>query len=216
MRDGFRWSPDGRRIAYWQFDTSGVGIFTLLNNTDSVYPVATRSRIPRPARPTRRRASASSRPTAATRPGCRRRAIRATATWRGWSGRTTRDARHPAAEPAAEPAGRDDRRRRTGRVSRVFRDRVRDLGRRRGHGALGRPGRKLHVDQRARRLAAHLPLPREGGTSTTLVDQVRRRRRAVLGIDDGDEWLYFTASPDNPTSATCTAPDSTARARRSE
>ncbi len=23
VRDGFRWSPDGRRIAYWQFDTSG-------------------------------------------------------------------------------------------------------------------------------------------------------------------------------------------------
>ena len=39
VRDGFRWSPDGRRIAYWQFDTSGVGIFTLINNTDSIYPV---------------------------------------------------------------------------------------------------------------------------------------------------------------------------------
>ena len=24
IRDGFRWSPDGSRIAYWQFDTSGV------------------------------------------------------------------------------------------------------------------------------------------------------------------------------------------------
>jgi dipeptidyl-peptidase 4 len=30
VRDGFRWSPDGTKIAYWQFDTSGVGIFKLL------------------------------------------------------------------------------------------------------------------------------------------------------------------------------------------
>jgi dipeptidyl-peptidase 4 len=32
VRDGFRWSPDGRRIAYWQFDTSGVGTFKLIYN----------------------------------------------------------------------------------------------------------------------------------------------------------------------------------------
>jgi dipeptidyl-peptidase-4 len=32
LRDCFRWSPDGRRIAYWQFDTSGVGIFSLIYN----------------------------------------------------------------------------------------------------------------------------------------------------------------------------------------
>jgi dipeptidyl-peptidase-4 len=27
LRDGFRWSPDGRAVAYWQFDTSGVERF---------------------------------------------------------------------------------------------------------------------------------------------------------------------------------------------
>jgi dipeptidyl-peptidase 4 len=32
VRDAFRWSPDGRRIAYWQFDTSGVGMLKLLYN----------------------------------------------------------------------------------------------------------------------------------------------------------------------------------------
>lgn len=37
MRDGFRWSPDGRRIAYWQLDASGVRDFLLINNTDSLY-----------------------------------------------------------------------------------------------------------------------------------------------------------------------------------
>ena len=32
LRDCFRWSPDGRKIAYWRFDTSGVGIFPLIYN----------------------------------------------------------------------------------------------------------------------------------------------------------------------------------------
>jgi len=41
IRDGFRWSPDGTKIAYWQFDTSGVRSFTLINNTDSLYPKIT-------------------------------------------------------------------------------------------------------------------------------------------------------------------------------
>jgi dipeptidyl-peptidase-4 len=38
LRNGFRWSPDGSRIAYWQLDSEGVEMFTLINNTDSLYP----------------------------------------------------------------------------------------------------------------------------------------------------------------------------------
>lgn len=37
-RDGFRWSPDGKYIAYWQSDTEGTGVFDIINNVDSVYP----------------------------------------------------------------------------------------------------------------------------------------------------------------------------------
>lgn len=37
LQDGFRWSPDGARIAYWQLDASGVRDFLLINNTDSLY-----------------------------------------------------------------------------------------------------------------------------------------------------------------------------------
>lgn len=37
LRKGFRWSPDSRSIAYWQLDASGVGVFNMINNTDSVY-----------------------------------------------------------------------------------------------------------------------------------------------------------------------------------
>lgn len=36
-RDGFRWSPDGKYIAYWQTDTEGTGVFNMINNVDSVY-----------------------------------------------------------------------------------------------------------------------------------------------------------------------------------
>jgi dipeptidyl-peptidase 4 len=41
VRDGFRWSPDGRDLAFWRFDSSGVGRFSLLNNTATTYPVVT-------------------------------------------------------------------------------------------------------------------------------------------------------------------------------
>ncbi len=39
IRNGFRWSPDGHSIAYWQFDTTGVGVYTLINDTADAYPV---------------------------------------------------------------------------------------------------------------------------------------------------------------------------------
>jgi len=37
-RDGFRWSPDGKKISYWQSDTKGIGTFYMINNVDSIYP----------------------------------------------------------------------------------------------------------------------------------------------------------------------------------
>jgi dipeptidyl-peptidase-4 len=47
IRDGFRWSPDSRRIAYWQFDTTGVGIFSLVDDTTATYPAITRIPYPK-------------------------------------------------------------------------------------------------------------------------------------------------------------------------
>ncbi|MEP6732463.1 MAG: S9 family peptidase [bacterium] len=38
LRDAFRWSPDSKSIAFWQFDMSGVRDFLLINDTDSLYP----------------------------------------------------------------------------------------------------------------------------------------------------------------------------------
>ncbi|MBA3512866.1 MAG: S9 family peptidase [Pyrinomonadaceae bacterium] len=40
-RDGFRWSPDGKNIAYWQLNTEGVKEFQLINNTAGLYPIIT-------------------------------------------------------------------------------------------------------------------------------------------------------------------------------
>lgn len=37
-RDGFRWSPDGNYIAYWQSDTEGTGWFDMIDNVSSLYP----------------------------------------------------------------------------------------------------------------------------------------------------------------------------------
>lgn len=36
-RDGFRWSPDSKSIAYWQVDATKIKNFLMINNTDSIY-----------------------------------------------------------------------------------------------------------------------------------------------------------------------------------
>ncbi|MCC5854235.1 MAG: S9 family peptidase [Idiomarina sp.] len=41
LRDGFRWSPDGTHIAYWQVDTHGVPMFTMIDNVSELYPTLT-------------------------------------------------------------------------------------------------------------------------------------------------------------------------------
>ena len=38
LRDAFRWSKDSKKIAFWQINTEGVGIYTMINTLDSVYP----------------------------------------------------------------------------------------------------------------------------------------------------------------------------------
>ena len=46
LRDGFRWSPDGRSMAYWQFDTSGVGNYPLVYDTGGHDRILTRMPYP--------------------------------------------------------------------------------------------------------------------------------------------------------------------------
>jgi dipeptidyl-peptidase-4 len=66
LRDCWRWSPDSRSIAYWQFNAEGIKDFILLNNTKDLYPELTY--IPYPKAGTTN---------AAVRVGCRERGRRA-------------------------------------------------------------------------------------------------------------------------------------------
>ncbi len=38
IRDGFRFSPDGKHIAFWEIDSSGIELFPLVDNTSTLYP----------------------------------------------------------------------------------------------------------------------------------------------------------------------------------
>ena len=50
-RDGWRWSNDGKQIAYWQLNTTGVKNFMLINNTIGKYPVITTFPYPKAGEP---------------------------------------------------------------------------------------------------------------------------------------------------------------------
>lgn len=45
-RDGFRWAPDSKQIAYWQIDARKVKDYYMVNNTDSIYPALIRVEYP--------------------------------------------------------------------------------------------------------------------------------------------------------------------------
>jgi dipeptidyl-peptidase-4 len=47
LRDGWRWSPDGSMIAFWQLNADSVRDFTLINTTDSLYPQVTPIQYPK-------------------------------------------------------------------------------------------------------------------------------------------------------------------------
>ncbi len=51
LRDGFRWSPDGSMIAFWQFDTSGVDDYYLVNNIGGLSQQLKRFKYPKTGRP---------------------------------------------------------------------------------------------------------------------------------------------------------------------
>ncbi len=198
VRDGFRWSPDSRRLAYWQFDTTGVGIFTLLNNTDSVYPVATRIPYPKPGTTnSAARIGVVSAEGGETRwmatPGDARDSYLARLEW------------HDASTLAIQQLNRLQNQQdlltadaTTGTVARVFRDRsetwvdVVDTVR--------------WVDQGRRFLWTserdgwrHIYLAAKDGSATTLVTRFDADILQLLGTDATETWVYFIASPTDAT-----------------
>ncbi len=47
LRDGFRWSPNGESIAYWQLDTTEVPEFVMIDHTSGAYPQLRRFKYPK-------------------------------------------------------------------------------------------------------------------------------------------------------------------------
>ncbi len=198
VRDGFRWSPDGRRIAYWQFDTTGVGIFTLLNNTDSVYPVATHIPYPKPGTTNAAaRIGVVSADGGETRwmttPGDARDSYLARLEW------------HDASTLAIQQLNRLQNQQdlltadvATGTVGRVFRDRsetwvdVVDTVRWVDQG-------KKFLWTSERDGWRHIYLAAKDGSATTLVTRFDADILQLLGTDATDTWVYFTASPTDAT-----------------
>lgn len=156
VRDGFRWSPDGRAIAYWQFDTTGVGLFTLINTTESLYPAL--MVIPYPKVGTTNSAarigvvsSSGGKTTWMKTPGDPRQTYLARMDWI--------DVRTLAIQQLNRRQNQNDVLLADGRSGEVRRlpGRVEDLGGRGGPRRMDRQGRGLSLAERTGRVAAHLP-----------------------------------------------------------
>ncbi|OFW36303.1 MAG: peptidase S9 [Acidobacteria bacterium RIFCSPLOWO2_12_FULL_67_14b] len=196
VRDGFRWSPDGRSIAYWQFDSTGVGIFSLINNTDALYPTITR--IPYPKAGTTNSAarigvvSADGGDTTWIRTdGDPRNTYLARLSWI--------DANTVAIQQLNRLQNRNDFLTsdvRTGEVKRVFRDESKtwvDVV----DEVLWIDGGRTFLWMSERDGWQHVyRVPREGGDGQ-LVTKFDADVTDVAGVDEEGGWLYFVASPQN-------------------
>jgi dipeptidyl-peptidase-4 len=198
LRDGFRWSPDGRRIAYWQFDSAGVGVFSLIDNTSELYPIITR--IPYPKVGTTNsavRIGVVPADGGETRwmqvPGDPRNTYLARMEWI--------DNAALAMQQLNRLQNRNDLLRadaETGAVTRLFRDEskawvyVVDQMRWTGNG-------EALLWQSERDGWEHVyRVPRAGGDAT-LLTRFDADVPEVLGTDEVAGWLYFIASPSNAT-----------------
>jgi dipeptidyl-peptidase-4 len=197
LRDGFRWSPDGRRVAYWQFDSSGVGMFSLIDDTTALYPAITR--IPYPKAGTTNsavRIGSVSADGGKTRwvqaPGDPRNGYLARMDWI--------DAETLAIQQLNRLQNQDDfllADVRTGSVNRVFRDEsrawvdvvdVRWIDNGRAFLWISERDGWKHVFR----------VPRDGGAASSIT-RFEADVTDVAGTDDGKGWLYFLASPANAT-----------------
>lgn len=198
VRDAFRFSPDGRNVAYWQFDSTGVGIFSLINNTDTLYPEITR--IPYPKAGTANSAvrigvvSASGGETRWIKtPGDPRNSYLARLDWV--------DDRTVAIQQLNRLQNQNDflmGDATSGEVRRVFRDESKtwvdvedDVKWIEGGKAF------LWVSERSGWRHVYR-VPREGG-EPRLITRFEADVISVAGLDEAAGWLYFRASPESAT-----------------
>jgi dipeptidyl-peptidase-4 len=199
LRDGFRWSPDGARIAYWQLDTSGVRKFTLINNTDGPYPKLTQFCYPKVGeKNSAGRIGVVSAAGGATRwlnvPGDPRNHYIARMGFSKHDGqivlqqlnRLQNTNRLMAADP------------KTGRVQTIFTDR---------DDAWVRPVREMEWINKGKQFTwvserdgwRHIYLGSPAGGEPKLVTPGRFDVIELSNVDEKRGWLYYIASPEKPT-----------------
>ena len=198
VRDGFCWSPDSQRIAYWQFDSTGVEMFTLINDTAALYPAITR--IPYPKAGTTNSAvrigvaSLGGATQWMNIPGQPRDNYLARLEWL--------DRNTVAIQQLNRLQNQDDfylADATTGAATRVFRDTsktwvdvVDDV-----RWTSGTPKSFLWISERDGWRHVYR-VPRGGGQGTSIT-RFDADVIDVVGTDDADGWLYFLASPSNAT-----------------
>ena len=196
VRDGFQWSPDGASIAYWQFDSTGVGLFSLINTTDTLYPVV--KTIPYPKAGTANSAvrigviSASGGQTTWMKTeGDPRNTYLARI---GWI-----DAKTVSIQQLNRQQNRNDFLTAdiaTGAVKQVFRDESKswvDVN----EEVPWIDGGKTFLWLSERDGFQHVyRVPREGGTGQ-LISKFNADVTDISGFDEKGGWMYFRASPDN-------------------
>jgi dipeptidyl-peptidase-4 len=198
VRDGFRWSPDGKRIAYWQFDSTGVEVFTLINNTDTLYPVI--MRIPYPKAGTTNSAvrigvvdADGGRTRWMKTPGDPRDTYLARLDWI--------DAQTIAMQQLNRLQNQNDflfGDASTGNVRRVFRDESKTWVEVMDEVPWIDKGRAfLWLSERDGWQHAYR-VPREGGHGT-LITKFDADVTDYVGVDEAGGWLYFLSSPNNAT-----------------
>lgn len=199
LRDGFRWSPDGRSIAYWQFDTTGVPEFFLINNTDTPYPALVPVRFPMAGG-----TNSAGRVGVVPARGGRTRWLELHGdprqhyiTWLEW----TTDSSHLLLQRLNRLQNENEALLadvRTGRAARLFVERDEAwLYRVEDARWLAQDDEILWLSERNGWRQA-FAISRDGASARPLTPADEDAER-VVGVDEQTGWIYYIASPDAPT-----------------